>query len=184
MRLTFITGNLHKLEEARALLSPLGIEVEHDAGGYTEIQSDSLEEIALFGVREGCKRLNRPVFVEDAGLFIHALGGFPGPYSAYVFRTIGNAGILRLMEGVSDRDAHFTSCVAFCAPDHQPVVFVGRVDGSIAREERGTGGFGFDPIFEVDGSTFAELSTEQKNALSHRARALSKFASFVRELDV
>jgi len=182
MRLTFITGNMHKLEEAREALTPLNVEFDHDDGGYTEIQSDSLEEIALRGVEEGCRRLNRAVFVEDAGLFIHALNGFPGPYSAYVFRTLGNAGILRLMEGISDRSAHFESCMAFSAPDHPPVAFVGRVDGVITQKGRGASGFGFDPIFEVEGKTFAELSTSEKCKNSHRARALVKLVSFLKEL--
>ncbi|MHC1589138.1 MAG: XTP/dITP diphosphatase [Methermicoccaceae archaeon] len=181
MRLTFITGNAHKLEEAKKVLGALGIEFEHDDGGYTEIQSASLEEIALHGAREGCTRLNRAVFVEDAGLFVHALNGFPGPYSAYVFSTLGNAGILKLMDGISERDAHFESCVAFSAPDHPPVAFRGRVDGVIAQQERGTHGFAFDSIFEVNGRTLAELSADEKNKISHRARALRRLASFLKE---
>jgi len=123
--------------------------------------------------------------VEDAGLFVEALKGFPGPYSAYVYRTLGTRGILKLMENVEDRAASFRSVVVFSSPEHQPVCFSGEVKGRISMEERGDSGFGFDPIFEPeagDGRTFAEMTTEEKNRYSHRAEALRRFAKWYSSL--
>ncbi len=85
--------------------------------------------------------------IEDAGLFVEALQGFPGVYSAYVQRTIGNAGILRLMEGMDKRDAYFKSVVAYVEPGREPIMFDGEVHGQIGFEERGHKGFGYDPSF-------------------------------------
>jgi XTP/dITP diphosphohydrolase len=119
--------------------------------------------------------------VEDAGLFIEALNGFPGPYSSYVYRSIETKGILKLMENVEKRDAHFQSVVAFSSPEESPRCFHGKANGKISMEVRGELGFGFDPIFEPsdDGNrTFAEMRMPEKNMRSHRAEALRKFAKW------
>ena len=144
-----------------------------------EIQNDDIENIAKASAMEAAEKCNLPVIVEDAGLFIDALGGFPGPYSSYVYRTIGTKGILKLMRGISQRKAHFRSVVAYCDPKGSLRCFNGRADGRISRKERGTSGFGFDPIFESSsgrGKTFAEMTIREKNRYSHRAKALRKFA--------
>src|SRR5512143_3112551 len=99
----FVTSNKGKFEEARGIFENL----EMRNIGYTEIQADTLEEVAAFGIKEVMNRLEAPVMIEDAGLFVNALRGFPGVYSAYIQKTIGNPGILKLMEGVKDRDAAF-----------------------------------------------------------------------------
>jgi XTP/dITP diphosphohydrolase len=118
--------------------------------------------------------------VEDAGLFIEALNGFPGPFSSYVYKTIGTQGVLRLMRGIKNRNALFLSAVAFCKPKSDPQVFVGKVDGVITLKERGGYGFGFDPIFQPKGKkkTFAEMRRGEKNKFSHRAKALRNFAEW------
>jgi len=110
------------------------------------------------------------------------LGGFPGTYSAYVFGTLGCEGILRLIEGQEDRSARFISSIAYVEPDSEVRVFTGIVSGSISHEMRGSGGFGYDPIFVPDGHdrTFAELGDE-KNQLSHRYLALRKFGDFLND---
>ncbi len=95
----FVTSNKGKYAEAQAIFGDL---VQRDIG-YAEIQADTLEEVALYGMIEVAARLQGPVMLEDAGLFVEALHGFPGVYSAYVQKTIGNAGILRLMEGQENR---------------------------------------------------------------------------------
>ena len=115
-----------------------------------------------------------PLMVDDTAFFIDALNGFPGPYAAYVLSTIGNTGILRLMEGARDRNARFTTAIAF-ADETGIFVFSGTISGRIIPEPRGSGGFGYDPIFEVDGKTLAEIPLEEKSAISHRARALTSF---------
>jgi len=170
-----VTTNENKFREAALIAKEFGVELEWERRSYTEIQADSLEEIVGFGVEEVCREIGDPCFAEDAGLFIDALNGFPGPYSKFVFLTIGNRGILKLMEGVENRLAEFRSAVAFCSPGGGPVVFSASVRGKITHEPRGTGGFGFDPIFEVNGRTFAEMSTREKNLLSHRGAAIRKF---------
>ncbi len=120
------------------------------------------------------ENLNTPVMVDDTGFFIDALKGFPGPYAAYVLHSIGNTGILKLMEGIPDRTARFTTAIAFA--DEQGVqVFKGTIDGRITHAPRGKGGFGYDPIFDIDGKTLAELPLEEKSRISHRARALMAF---------
>ncbi|MHA1608353.1 MAG: XTP/dITP diphosphatase [Candidatus Freyarchaeota archaeon] len=179
----FATGNPHKLKEAKRVLSKYGITVEQLTVKRVEVQSESLEEIARFSLEHVMREvhLDGVVLVEDAGLFIEALNGFPGPYSSYVFSKIGNEGILKLMDGVENRRAKFESVVA-AVNQSRIVTFRGEVLGVIAHEAKGGKGFGFDPIFipyEGDGRTFGELEVEEKNALSHRARALRKLAEWL-----
>jgi len=173
----FATANEGKYMEVARIAAGSGIILRQLKLGKMEIQSDELEEIASFAAQHACQSSRRQVAAEDSGLFIHALGGFPGPYSAYVHKTIGNNGILRLLESVRNRDAHFQATVAFCKPKAQPICFTGVVNGSINRRSIGRRGFGFDPIFtpkEGDGRTFAQMTTDEKNLFSHRARAFAK----------
>jgi XTP/dITP diphosphohydrolase len=177
----FVTSNVHKFQEARRVLSEYGIATAKLRVGAVEIQDDSLENIAKFSALDAVKNCGLPVFVEDAGLFVEALNGFPGPYSAYVYRTVGTKGILKLMKNIKKRDAYFQSVIAFSSPEKQPTCFHGKVKGKISLQERGTSGFGYDPIFEPskgDGRTFAEMTTTEKNQYSHRAEALRKFAEW------
>jgi len=151
--------------------------VEHVDLGYPEIQGE-LDEVARYGARYAAKRLDKPVIVEDAGLFIRDLGWFPGTYSAYVQSTLKNRGILKLMEDVQDRYAEFRSVVGFATPKAEPEIFLGVVEGKIIHEERGEYGFAYDPIFVPNGydKTFGELKIGIKNRFSHRRRSLEKFA--------
>jgi len=170
----FVTSNNGKFAEARAIFEDL---VQRDIG-YAEIQADTLEEVALYGMKEVAARLQGPVMLEDAGLFVEALKGFPGVYSAYVQKTIGNAGILRLMEGQENRKAYFKSVVAYAEPGMETVMFSGEVHGQIGFEARGKKGFGYDPIFYVGDVSLAEMDLVDKNKISHRAcsmRALKKW---------
>ena len=165
----FVTSNKGKHAEARAIFGDL---VQKDIG-YTEIQADTLEEVAAYGIKEVAARLDRPAMIEDAGLFVEALKGFPGGYSAYAQKTIGNAGILRLMDGIECRDAYFKSVVAYAEPGQEPVMFKGEVHGQIGFEERGGKGFGYDPIFYVGGTSLGEMEIEEKNRISHRAASIN-----------
>jgi len=184
----FATGNIHKFNESRSVLTKLDVAVGMLKVKDTEIQSDSLREIAQASSREVFKRCSLPVIVEDAGLFVNALKGFPGPYSAYAYKTIGNKGLLKLMKGVENRKAFFQSAIAYCDNGTEPpLVFKGAAAGKITNEERvgnGKSGFGFDPIFKPDGSanTFAEMTLEEKNGFSHRANAVRKFAEWYKKL--
>ena len=128
--LKFATSNKHKFTEVQAILADYGIPVEMAPMELREIQADALEEIAAEKAREACRRLAGPAMVEDTGLFIHHLHGFPGPYSAYVFRTLGNQGVLRLLRDVTDRGATFQSVFAYCHPDGAPESFPSAVAGT------------------------------------------------------
>jgi len=181
----FVTGNVHKFHEACEVLSKFNIAPAMLNLETVEVQDDDLKKIASTSALDATQKSGLPVFVEDAGLFIDALKGFPGPYSNYVYRTIGTKGILKLMEKIKHREAYFHSVVAFCNPEGkaEPLCFEGRVDGKIVCEEKGKEGFGFDPIFEPfgrRGTTFAEMTTEEKNRYSHRAQALKKFAGWLK----
>ncbi len=181
----FATGNINKFNEVRNILSKYNISVGMLRLKGDEIQSDTLKEIAQKSVIYAYKRCQLPILVEDAGLFIDVLSGFPGPYAAYVYKTIHNSGILKLMDGLKERHAKFQSVIAYC--DHEticePIFFEGEVNGEITsteRKEQGKSGFGFDPIFQPDGSekTFAEMTIGEKSLYSHRAMAIRKFAEW------
>ncbi|ASJ10625.1 non-canonical purine NTP pyrophosphatase [Thermococcus sp. P6] len=181
MELAFVTSNTGKVEEARKYFEPLGVRVYRLPVAYPEIQADTLEEVALFGVEWLAKKIKGPFFLDDSGLFVEALSGFPGVYSAYVYRTLGIEGLLKLMEGVENRKAHFRSVIAYW--DGEAHLFTGRVDGEITNAPMGTEGFGFDPIFKPEGfdRTFAQMTTAEKNTISHRGRALRAFADWLKE---
>ena len=178
MSVRFVTGNEGKVREAREYLLEPVEQVEYD---YVEVQADDLAEIATRGARETFDALgdDEPVVVEDSGLFVDALGGFPGPYSAYVEHTLGIERVHRLVEPEDDSRARFRSIVAY-ADEETTETFEGAVRGRVVAP-RGDGGFGYDPIFEHDGTTFAEMSTAEKNAVSHRGRALAKLADWLAE---
>jgi XTP/dITP diphosphohydrolase len=164
----FVTSNKGKFVEAQAIFGDL---VQKNIG-YNELQVDTLEEVVDFGMEEVMARLKGSVMIEDAGMFIDCVKGFPGVYSAYVQKTIVNSGILRLMEGTDNRGAAFKSVVGYAEPGMEPVVFKGELKGDIGFEPRGTGGFGYDPIFYVNGKSLAEMSLEEKNRISHRAGSM------------
>lgn len=182
-KIFFITSNKGKLLEAEKLLSPLDFEVEQLQYAYPEIQASNLEEVVTFGMewilKEGV--IDNPFIIEDAGLFIHTLNGFPGVFSAYVFKSVGLDGILRLMGGKEDRKAHFDSCIGYYHSKSGIKIFNGKVEGVIANEQKGGHGFGYDPIFIPEGEkrTFAEMTTEEKNKISHRGKSLKKLAEFL-----
>uniref|UniRef100_A0A7C3IT17 XTP/dITP diphosphatase n=1 Tax=Candidatus Methanomethylicus mesodigestus TaxID=1867258 RepID=A0A7C3IT17_9CREN len=177
----FATGNPHKVEEANRTLSQFGICLRIANCEKVEIQSDSLERIAEHAAASAAAKLGCPVIAEDSGLFIKSLGGFPGPYSSYAFKTIGCSGILRLMEGVSDRRAAFRCSIAYAVPGNPTLLFAGEALGFISDSARGTRGFGFDPIFKSNegrGLTFAEMEAEEKDRISHRGRAFRSFGDW------
>ena len=180
------TGNFHKFDEARRVLAECGIISAMLRVKNVEIQSDSLTEIAAASAVDAFSRCHLPVIVEDAGLFVDALKGFPGPYAAYVYKTISNPGLLKLMENVKDRRATFRSVIAYCDGQLEPLCFEGEAKGVIAHDEIWGNlktGFGFDPIFQPKGSkkTFAEMTIEEKNGFSHRTNAILKFSEWYKK---
>ena len=175
----FVSANAHKLEEANLALAQYGLRLKMARIEKVEIQADGLDAIASYAARLAAERSGKAVVCEDSGLFIRALGGFPGPYSSYSFKTLGCNGILKLMEGVADRRGCFQSAVSFCEPGKAPITFIGTTEGSISEAPRGSAGFGFDPIFVPaagDGRTFAQMEIAEKGRLSHRGEAFRRYA--------
>jgi len=178
VNITFVTSNEHKAREAAGILEGIA-DVEHIGLECPEIRDESVANVARGKASYAYATLGRPVICDDTGFFVSGLNGFPGSCAAYVQKTIGNMGILRLLEGNPDRRAWFETAIAY-ADEEGVRVFVGRVDGIVV-DPRGTGGFGYDPIFAVDGKTLAEMSPDEKNRLSHRYRGLSAFRDWFAE---
>lgn len=177
-----MTGNRNKFQEAKLILSEYDLELEMVKEKMLEIQNDDIEIIAKTSIKEAQTRVSGPIIVEDAGLFIKELNGFPGPYSAYTHQTLGCKWILKLLDGVEDRTAEFKSAVAYTKDAKSPTVktFQGVVKGEISKKMCGDTGFGFDPIFipEQLDRTFGEIRLDEKTKYSHRGMALKEFASW------
>ena len=171
----FASSNVHKYEEAEKILSEFGIKLDFYQTNLVEIQEDSLSKIAEQKVLDAFNRCKKPVIVEDDGLFIDSLSGFPGPFSSYVFKTIGNNGILKLVE--DNRGAKFRAVIAYCDSNKKPKLFEYSISGKISKNLQGKG-WGYDPIFipEKQNKTYAELA--EKNKISHRYESLKKFANW------
>lgn len=167
----FITSNRHKFSEAQRLLKKCGISIKRKNLQIGEVRAQRCEEVAKNCAKEAYKKLRMPLFVEDSGLFIESLNGFPGVYSADALGKIGIDGVLALLKG-KKRNAKFMS--AICYADNAGLVCVsGECKGKIAKKPMGKGGFGYDPVFVPAGKkqTFAQ-SQKTKAQLSHRVRAL------------
>lgn len=172
--LFFVSSNSHKYRESKFILDSLGINLGFIKSNLEEIQSNSLDTIATAKARHAFSKFKKPVIIEDDGLFIDSIDGFPGPYSSYVFKTIGNKGILNLLK--NDRKAKFVSIFTYCDKTILQS-FEGKLNGKISKTKKGKG-WGYDPIFIPNNSkkTFAELNN--KNELSHRYKALKKFSKW------
>ncbi len=168
-----VTGNVHKWREAERLLGHALDRVELD---LPEIQASTTREVALAKAAAAHAALRRPVIVEDAGLELTALGGFPGPFIKFWEELGGLASMCRALDGTETRGATAV-CVLAYADGARTDAVEGRVAGSIALAPRGTNGFGWDAIFIPDGDvrTFAELTDAEKDAVSQRRRAWSLF---------
>jgi dITPase (EC 3.6.1.-) len=177
--LYIVTTNEGKFREARELLAAYGIELGQIRDEKLEVQDDDVELIARVAAEEAFRKHGVPLIVDDTGLYVEALNGFPGPYSSYVLSKVGLRGFLKLMEGVENRRACFRTAVAF-ADGTGVYTFTGETCGRIAESPRGSGGFGYDPVFVPEGQTrtYAEMGLEEKNAISHRGKALRAFASW------
>lgn len=180
--ITFITSNEHKYLEIASSMANYGHEVKWKNMKYEEIQADTTEEVSLDSAKKLSRTIGEDFFLEDTGLYIDELSGFPGPYSSYVSSTIGNGGILKLLSE-KGREARFLTIITYCSQGEFKQ-FEGELKGTISREPRGNGGFGFDPVFIPIGSeqTLAEMTLSEKNSVSHRSIAVRKFASYLSSL--
>jgi XTP/dITP diphosphohydrolase len=186
-RLVVASKNQDKIEEIEAVLGEVGLVEEIVRGmGWPDVEEtgSTLEENALLKAKAVMRAVGLPVIADDTGLEVAALGGLPGvetaryagpdaTYSDNVQRLLSE------MDGVADRRARFRTVVALVMPDDTELVVEGVLDGAIAKTPRGSGGFGYDPVFEVEGRTLSEMGVDMKNTLSHRARALRAMAEIL-----
>jgi XTP/dITP diphosphohydrolase len=185
----FVTGNTHKFNEGLEIFSKerLRYNLKQKDIKTIEIQAMSLGDIASFKLNSVKHKINTSFFIEDAGFFVDIpLGGFPGVYSSYVLKTIGNEGILKLIDEFNKSKAHFSAIISlYFKPLDKVLFFDGNITGRISETIRGEGGFGFDPIFIPDSipdKTFAEITTHQKNQISHRGQAMKKLILFLKKI--
>ena len=173
MKITVVTSNANKAAEVAAFFHG-AVEVDYIPLDIPETRSEDVGEIAHDKAQYAYRQLEIPLIVDDTGLSIDALNGFPGPYAAYIQHAIGNTGILKLMDGQQNRTARFTTAIAY-ADENGTRIFKGMLEGRISSIPRGDAGFGYDPIFESGIKTLAEIGMEEKSRISHRARALAAF---------
>ena len=194
----FMTGNRGKVAEAKHALQPLGFDVvqlQVEGVEISEPQADDLEEVARSKIEQAIPHLPSPddaLLVEDAGLFVDALHGFPGVYSAYALKTIGFNGLLNLLQDTTQRTGSFHAVAALWL-DGKIHVSRGICQGEIAMQASGNDGFGFDPVFiphpiqyngvpySTDGKTFADVDMIEKEKFSHRRKALDGLIQILNE---
>ena len=190
--IVFASHNKGKIQEIKNILEPLGIkiisssdieipDVEETGSTFAENSLQKSTTIAKF--------VGKPCIADDSGLCVDALNGAPGVFSArYAPDRDFDKGMDKLLDEISEssiksRNAHFACVISLAYPDGHYELFEGRVDGQIAEQKMGEGGFGYDPLFIPDGynCSFAQMGSEEKNKISHRARALQKFKEFMQK---
>jgi XTP/dITP diphosphohydrolase len=192
MKAVLASNNPGKLRELNTILSALGLEVisQREAGLKLDVEETgtTFEENSLLKAQAACQASGMIAIADDSGLEVDALGGEPGVYSArYGTPDLDDAGrtalVLKNMEGKEERACRFVSVVTCCFPDGRILVARGTCEGQVAEKPQGENGFGYDPIFYVPelGKTFAQLSDGEKNARSHRGRAIQQLAELLKE---
>ncbi len=186
MRILIATHNKHKLSEMARILEPMGYEVVTDTDlGFTlteaEENGSTFLENARIKAESGCKESGLPCIADDSGLCVDALGGEPGVFSArysgeHGDDKVNNEKLMFNLKDVPDenRTARFVCAICVSFPDGSEITAEGACEGKIGYEYRGNNGFGYDPLFMVGDKSFAELSAEEKDAISHRGNALKK----------
>ncbi len=180
MPLYFATSNTKKLSEARAIL-PKGIAIKHTMIDIEEIQSLDVVKVAADKAARAYAKLRKPVAVEDTGLYLKGLNGFPGALVKFFLESFSSEEICRMLDGKS-RKAEARTALCLCTGPRNNYVFVGSINGTISKRPAGAEGFGFDPIFVPEGHsrTLGELGIEAKNGMSMRRKALMKLARHLR----
>ena len=175
--LFFASSNENKFQEAERILSNLGVQINFYKTILEEIQSNDLNDIAEKKAINAYDLIQKPVIIEDDGLFINSLNGFPGPYSSYAYDTIGNKAIMSLLENSQIRDANFVSIIAYCDNDYGVKLFESSIPGKISSVIE-KGGWGYDPIFIPNGESKTYANVSDKDKFSHRSAALTKFSNW------
>ncbi|KAB8299915.1 hypothetical protein EYC80_000158 [Monilinia laxa] len=177
--LNFITGNKNKLIEVKAILGDT-IDLQSQSLDLVEIQG-TIEEISSDKCRRAAEIIQGPVLVEDTCLCFNALKELPGPYIKWFMQALGHDGLNNMLVGFPDKSAQAVCTFAYSeGPGHEPIIFQGRTDGKIV-PARGPTAFGWDPIFEYEGQTYAEMEKVEKNKISHRFRALEKLKNWLQQ---
>ena len=186
MKIVLATNNQNKLREAREIFTPLGIEIlsQKEAGVSVnpEENGKTFAENALIKANAVYELVKLPVIADDSGLCVDALNGEPGVYSArYAPENLLCETLLKNMQNVPEeqRTAKFVTAVAFIDETGQEIILEGECAGKIGFEKRGTHGFGYDPVFMYGEKSFAELSPDEKNAVSHRGKAFRKLYAYL-----
>lgn len=183
-KITYVTGNWSKILSAKNILEPLGIEVDNIKMETTEIQANTVEEIAMHSAKEASEKLKCTVLKNDTGLFVDALNGFPGPYTHYVDETLGENGLLKLLDGVENREASFIEAFAYCEYGKDPIVFKSITKGKIAKEKSGEYGWSWNFIFIPEGydKTMANYPDDER-CLVWNTDAYKELANFLKNKD-
>ena len=186
MKIIIATHNKHKLQEMSRILSPMGYQVVTDRDLGIELtdaeeNGETFLDNARIKAQSGCKESGLPCIADDSGLCVDALNGAPGVYSARYSGVHGdndgnNKKLLSELEGVptEKRTAHFACAICVSFPDGSEVTATGKCEGYIGYEKKGTNGFGYDPLFMVGDRSLAEMTAEEKDAISHRGNALKE----------
>lgn len=185
MKVVFITTNKHKFEEVKAILADYPIELEHLNIEYEENHNASLEDIARDAAQKLANQLNKPIILEDTGLFFDAYENFPGALPKFVFATLGYKGIFKLLAGES-RAAFFKTVAAFCQPGKTPQLFIGIMPGEITEKvfDQDKDAMPYDRIFIPKGETktISSMSLKKKNTFSQRGEAFRKFGNYIKSV--
>lgn len=186
MKIIIATHNKHKLQEMSRILSPMGYEVVTDTDLGIELtdaeeNGETFLDNARIKAESGCKESGLPCIADDSGLCVDALDGAPGVFSARYSGVHGddegnNRKLLKELEGVpaEKRTAHFACAICVSFPDGSEVIATGKCEGYIGYEKKGSNGFGYDPLFMVGDRSLAEMTAEEKDAISHRGNALKE----------
>jgi len=182
MKITFITTNKHKFEEVENVLKDYPIELEHLNMEYEENHDAKIEEVARDAAKKMADKLNKPIVLEDTGLFFEAYNGFPGALPKFAIKTLGYKGIFKLLAG-ENRGAYFKTVAAFCEPGKEPVLFEGIMRGTITEEihNQDSDVMPYDRIFVPEGETetISDMTMDKKNSFSQRAQAFRKFGEYI-----
>ncbi|KAK5989707.1 Inosine triphosphate pyrophosphatase [Cladobotryum mycophilum] len=178
-QLNFITGNKDKLTVMKAILGDT-VNLQSQSLDLVEIQG-TIEQISVDKCRRAADAVKGPVLIEDTSLCFNALNELPGPYIKWFFEKLGCEGLNKLLAAYPDKTAQAVCTFAYCeGPGHEPILFQGRTNGKIV-PVRGLAGFGWDPIFEYNGQTYAEMDVTEKNKISHSFQALDKLKKWLEE---
>ena len=182
-KIYFVTTNKHKFEEVQDVLKDYPIELEQLDLEYEENHDLGMEEIAKTAAKKLANKLNKPIILEDTGLFFEAYPGFPGALPKFVITTLGYKGIFKLLEGESKK-AYFQTVAAFCEPGKEPVTFEGKLYGEFTNKvhNKDKDTMPYNRIFKVKGEdrTISDMTLQEFNAVSHRAKVFRKFGEFIK----